>query len=320
LPLEPSENEYDLAKSSRVLGKLYPILKDAKGNIIDGFHRQNADPSWPFIIVDSVDDHVKLELARLAANYCRRTIAATEVENRIRFLIKSGLKPEEIAEATGIHPSTVYRHMPQELKDEAKAEAGRVGGSVRTCEQTVKTQDMLAEAEEKAHAALVECHECKMGTRSDQITIVGDKPYCPKHAPSAHIAYEKEKKRLEEPVKPASPKSLDTAEQKLARMHPQKSRMEEELLVAFGNDDLLRPVVTDRSYPIVSVTPDFVFPRHNLAVFLDGKEAHASRQERDSELREKLFPRHGLRVLSVPYCGNSDAEKQRIIKLVREAV
>jgi len=36
--------DYDLTKSSKALGKLYPILKDAHGNIIDGFHRKRVNP------------------------------------------------------------------------------------------------------------------------------------------------------------------------------------------------------------------------------------------------------------------------------------
>lgn len=122
-----SEESYDLAVSSKKLGYLYPILKDAHGAIIDGFHRENADPDWPSVTVGTVDNPVKLELARLAANFCRRDVPKTEIDNRVAFLIKAGLKPEQIAEQTGMNVVTVYRHMPPELKDQKRSEAIKHG-------------------------------------------------------------------------------------------------------------------------------------------------------------------------------------------------
>jgi len=38
-------SEYDL-KISEKIGQLYPVLVDAEGNVIDGFHRLEADPKW----------------------------------------------------------------------------------------------------------------------------------------------------------------------------------------------------------------------------------------------------------------------------------
>lgn len=140
-----SDEGYSLGKSAKGLGKLTPILKDAHGNIIDGFHRQNENPDWESIKVGSVDTPQKLELARLAVNFCRRTMGAEEMQNRIAFLVgKCGMKPEEIAELTGIGVSTIYKYLPQELKDKKKVDAGRIGGETAGAlrvEQTVKTPE-----------------------------------------------------------------------------------------------------------------------------------------------------------------------------------
>jgi hypothetical protein len=136
--------DYDITKSAKELGKLVPILKDAHGNIIDGFHRIEVDPNWPSIKVESVDDAVKLELARLATNFCRRQVTPDEMKRRIGFLVESGMSPEGIVEKTGISISTVYRHMPQELKDHKKSEVGGIrksSDSAVTCEQTVKIHE-----------------------------------------------------------------------------------------------------------------------------------------------------------------------------------
>ena len=38
------EREYDIRASMKHVGVLYPALADAKGRIIDGYHRLRADP------------------------------------------------------------------------------------------------------------------------------------------------------------------------------------------------------------------------------------------------------------------------------------
>lgn len=39
--------EYDIEDSIPKVGHLYPVLKDAHGSVIDGFHRLQHDPFWP---------------------------------------------------------------------------------------------------------------------------------------------------------------------------------------------------------------------------------------------------------------------------------
>jgi hypothetical protein len=120
------EAPYSLAASREGLGELSPVLKDAHGNVIDGFHRLGENANWHSIIVPTIDDPVKLELARLAVNYNRRKVAPEELTQRITFLVKAGLKPEEIAKQTGISLRTVYKYMPQELKEPARVERGSI--------------------------------------------------------------------------------------------------------------------------------------------------------------------------------------------------
>jgi len=116
------EREYDLSVSVEGIGKLVPILKDKHGNIIDGFHRIAIDPDWFSIIIEEIDDPVKLELARLAVNFCRRKVSKEEMREKIKFLIvQGGLSPEDISRITGISISTVYRYMPKELKDQLRS-------------------------------------------------------------------------------------------------------------------------------------------------------------------------------------------------------
>jgi hypothetical protein len=160
--------EYDLNQSCNKLGKLVPILKDAHGNIIDGFHRIEVDPKWITVTIDTIDDPVKLELARLAVNFCRRNVGSDELKRRIGFLIEAGLKVEDIADKTGISKTTIYKYMPQQFKDPIQVEAGKKGAEIKQelyeckpthAEQTVKTQDIPPSLPD-----FVECERCHTAT------------------------------------------------------------------------------------------------------------------------------------------------------------
>ncbi len=122
-PKAEDEAPYSLAASKEGLGELSPVLKDAFGNVIDGFHRLGENADWHTITVPTIDNPIKLELARLAVNYNRRKVSPEELTQRISFLIKSGLKAEEIVKQTGIGLRTVQRHISQELKDPVKVAA-----------------------------------------------------------------------------------------------------------------------------------------------------------------------------------------------------
>ena len=116
---EEKREEYDLKASMEGIGRLTPVLKDAFGNVIDGFHRLRADPNWPAVKLEHIDNPIKLELARLAVNFCRRRVPKEELQAKIEFLIRTGgLTPEEISRYTGISKATIYRYMPEELKSD----------------------------------------------------------------------------------------------------------------------------------------------------------------------------------------------------------
>ena len=212
-PESETEDGYDLKGSATGLGELAPILKDAQGNIIDGFHRKVADPNWISVTVASVDNPVKLELARLAVNFCRRRVPKMEMQERIAFLVgKAGLKPEEIAEKTGISKRTIYNYLPQGLKNQTKVDSGRMGGessaAVRTSQdsgaslhQTEKDSDAPSRSEsipKMEHAApesvpksqnfqetadlymrqLVKCDGCGVYAHQSKIEVVNKKNLC----------------------------------------------------------------------------------------------------------------------------------------------
>ncbi len=41
-----TKQKSSINNSSEVVGQLYLVLRDAEGEVIDGFHRLDADPKW----------------------------------------------------------------------------------------------------------------------------------------------------------------------------------------------------------------------------------------------------------------------------------
>jgi len=122
-------SEYDLKKSKKV-GQLYPVLVDAKGNVIDGYHRLEADPNWRKEKLSEIDTEEKLLVARCVANWNRRQISREEKEEWINSLAriyqKQGLKVSskgrrneimaKIMEVTGLSDRTVGAYLDERYK------------------------------------------------------------------------------------------------------------------------------------------------------------------------------------------------------------
>lgn len=117
----------NLKHSSERVGRLYPVLLDKEGNIIDGQHRLAADADWPAIRLDHIGSEKERLLARLVSNVCRRTVSASEkretLERLGRIYIEEGEKPRKlpgrIAEETGMSYRWVMKYLPQHLKTRA---------------------------------------------------------------------------------------------------------------------------------------------------------------------------------------------------------
>ena len=102
----------------------------------------------------------------------------------------------------------------------------------------------------------------------------------------------------------------------LEAMRVQHSRMEWDVLEDLNRAGLF-PLM-DKSFPVLSTTPDFFFPDKNLAVYLDGEKVHAKRQEKDQELRRLLAKRHGVTVLTFPYKRRTKKARQKIVEQIIE--
>jgi len=98
----------EFRSSAENVGKLYPVLEDSHGNVIDGQHRLEAD-----VII------------RLIGNVCRRSVPAQEKTDMLdkigSILVEEGFKPGEIAEKitedTGMSYRWVVKYLPDKYKD-----------------------------------------------------------------------------------------------------------------------------------------------------------------------------------------------------------
>jgi len=118
-------SEYDLKRSEKI-GQLYPVLVDAQGNVIDGFHRIEADPKWRTEEHPEIDTEEKLLVARCVANWHRRQVSWEEKEKWInglaRIYKKQGLESssklqKKIADVTGLTTRTIRTYLNAKFKE-----------------------------------------------------------------------------------------------------------------------------------------------------------------------------------------------------------
>jgi len=137
---------YDLAKSRRSVGPLYPILLDAHGRIIDGLHRREADANWPSVTLKHIKTERERLIARIVANTCRRDVSLEERGAQIQELakllaqegVKRGQMVSKIAELTGLTDRYIRMLLPEEFKREY---------SISAFERSPVKSEMISESE-----------------------------------------------------------------------------------------------------------------------------------------------------------------------------
>lgn len=317
-PKEPADEPYSLKKSSKsALGKLYPVLKDAQGNVIDGFHRQKIDPEWPSIIAHNIDTPVKLELARLASNFCRRQVPKEELEEKIGFLIGAGLKPQKIADETGISLRTIYRYMPPELK---KPEAQKISQVMREKSEAGK-KELPPVSSYPTTQEMVQCEACPLGTTEPKQwhghTLCPD---CYSKAllkPEVFLA--KFNRLPPEAVKPnkAVKAWKETAEHRRAVMHPAVSKFDRAFDVEAAKAGLPHGE-SQVEICIAKTRPDkrWFLPKGQLVAYWDGP-VHKGREDRDEKLRDFLRKNPNIQVLEYDYETPTDKAVNEAVELAR---
>jgi hypothetical protein len=130
-------NEKDIVTYLKVsgerAGRLYPVLLDRHGNIIDGMHRLTADKKWPKITIENIETEEQRLIARIISNVCRRHIPAKEKREMLGRLgeiyqkegVEQGKIAYKIAEKTGMSYTWVMKYLPNQFKDDVKSESAR---------------------------------------------------------------------------------------------------------------------------------------------------------------------------------------------------
>jgi len=318
--------DYSLARSLRSpLQQLVPCLADAEGNIFDGFHRKKINPNAWTVKLDHIKTPVDRALARMAVNFCRRYYTAEEMREDIGLLIGFGYTVKQISEMTGISERTIYRYMPDTLKDKERAE--KISEAMKSKSEVVrkeltavssypKTQEATVQfdktdflhIQQQIAQQITQCEGCGRRVHRSRLKIVKGKLLCPLCRGEKPPPPQRERS-----VKVTKPK--DTWQYRKAQMQPQHSQMELNILVKLKKLGI--PVETDRTFCLQPTTPDYYLPTKNLAIYLDGP-VHEGREDRDDALRELLSKRHGIKVLSIAY--KSESEEQRVFEEIKEAV
>jgi len=135
-----------LRRSRGKVGPLIPIFEDAHGEIIDGFHRLEADENWPRVRLDHVKTRKDRIIARIACNIIRKESPHEKTKLLEEFgeiLLEEGVKPGEIskriAEETGMSYRWVMKYLPDRFKDDSQSERA---SSAARCAAT-KVRKML---------------------------------------------------------------------------------------------------------------------------------------------------------------------------------
>jgi len=140
----------ELRASSKRVGRLYPILVDRHGNIIDGFHRFEADENWPKMVLENIGTVKEKLIARLIGNVCRRHVSAEEksalLERLGEVYFNEGVEPGKIAYEIADETGMSYRWVMNYLPDKYKARPGLGGPSkvlslYESKEKTQKSKD-----------------------------------------------------------------------------------------------------------------------------------------------------------------------------------
>ncbi|MEM2954247.1 MAG: hypothetical protein QXU21_08270 [Candidatus Bathyarchaeia archaeon] len=116
----------ELRLTSKRVGKLYPVLLDKDGNVIDGSHRLTVDKNWPKIKLPHIKSEKDRLIARLISNVCRRKVPAKEKREILQRLgeiyLEEGVKrgtelAYKISEETGMSYRWVMKYLPNNFKE-----------------------------------------------------------------------------------------------------------------------------------------------------------------------------------------------------------
>ena len=287
--------------------ELYPVLVAEDGEVLDGKHRVEAKPKWHKKTVQAKTRLEKI-LVRVKAHY-RRRVPREETQALIlevaHELEASGVEcrtiSSELANMMPYSAKYIQTLLPEKYKQPEKIEAGKIGAEQK--KQLSSKPSPINHETFVRQNGLVECEIGNHLVDPARTTMIEGHVVCNMHRETGKNRFTpKQETKLE--TKEGKP--TETWEYRKAIMAPQHSKMEEQV-ISLLSEKGVRNIVQDRSFCLLTTTPDIFFPEFNKAVFLDGKAVHANHTDRDEKLRESL-EKKGIKVLSITYDSTSERE------------
>jgi len=182
--VEESEG-YDLAKSKKSVHELYPVIKDAHGNVIDGFHRLEADPNWKTETLEQIKTPAQLALARIIANTHRRSIGKEERKLQLvtlaEELVKEGMRREDVIPAMVELTTFKNRYIYEMLPDEYKKRPGAGGPKERVALSATQDHEHVYDA------GSTHCRICGRELTAPESVAAGIGPVCASGKPRSSL-------------------------------------------------------------------------------------------------------------------------------------
>ena len=105
------------------VGPIYPVLEDAKGEVIDGRHRLKADKNWPRRRLETIKTRFERAVVRFHANQHRRKAGSkSDVGKELREIQLASreehgrlLTSSDLAWHLGIPESTIRAYLPPDM-------------------------------------------------------------------------------------------------------------------------------------------------------------------------------------------------------------
>jgi hypothetical protein len=312
-----SEEEYNLKESIKKFGVLVPIIKDKEGNIIDGLHRSEIEPNAPTFIINlkKPEDRV---LARLVINLHRRKLTSQDKTMLLGEIAEAtGWKSQEIADALSMTKQWVLKYLPEQYKNREMVELGELASeSKKKRDLDVGKQRLPNHVSQDIPVRPNGLTTCEIGMHlvdPSKAKNINGHIVCEAHEPIGKTRF---KTKEEKPLETKEYKPTETWEYRKAVMTPQHSSMEEQVLTLLIEKGV-KNIVQDREFCLLSTKPDLYFAKENAAVYLDGKDTHMDRTDRDEKLREMLEHK-GVKVYSITYDSTGKKETMEIVDQILE--
>lgn len=110
----------DLIKSEKIVGQLIPVLRDAEGKVIDGYHRLDVDPNWRSVTLEDVKTEEERLIVSVHVNMSRRKITNREkaiiINQLAEIYYDQGLRPDARKDRVGKDNNVIHNVHFNEIK------------------------------------------------------------------------------------------------------------------------------------------------------------------------------------------------------------